>query len=440
MENYKGPFTRTKNTDRPAGAGRYRVGSGNWSSFTRPPDSGSRVDERTVQTQDNPLWGYRTKFMRDHNRDNWYSRLWLRTYTDNIGGPFTRDAFTRTSSYPDNRLRTFDGLTTTEYSGPLYFQMSNTQMKNLLMKDLPWPDIASMEAEMLAQGASAIKLTNPMKSNNQILLSLAELYREGLPKMVGLSLIRNQNLKDFGHEYLNVEFGWAPLVSDIMSLSETVIKFNEQLAQLYFHNDKDLRRRFSFGTEKRNDRVSTPSTVSVLPGRPPMFRNQKTLAVLNFDRELTQETWFSGAFRYYVPGGDELDEFLARTSAEAAYLLGLRPSPELLWNLLPWSWLLDWFTNIGDVLSNISYIGQDGLVLRYGYIMRHTRISAVVSAQGDITPLGRSTPVTEHISLDRKARRSASPYGFGLPPSVFTQKQWSILGALGLTKAPERLR
>jgi len=48
-------------------------------------------------------------------------------------------------------------------------------------------------------------------------------------------------------------------------------------------------------------------------------------------------------------------------------------------------------------------------------------------------------PISTSFRTTRKQRFRANPYGFARNPNSFSGKQWAILGALGLTKAPRRL-
>lgn len=122
------------------------------------------------------------------------------------------------------------------------------------------------------------------------------------------------------------------------------------------------------------------------------------------------------------------------------HLLGTRLDAETLWNLAPWSWLSDWKANIGDNIANASKLSEDGLVLRYGYLMSETISDHTLSLHGPIPDgVGSCGPISLTFSTVRKQRVRATPYGFGLDPNGFNVRQWSILGALGITKAPGKL-
>jgi hypothetical protein len=147
--------------------------------------------------------------------------------------------------------------------------------------------------------------------------------------------------------------------------------------------------------------------------------------------------------------GDDLGSKFKRFEQEANYLLGTRLTPEVVWNLAPWSWAADWFGNTGDILRNISYLGADGLVMQYGYIMHHEQAQshmwANTSGWTGFNGLGQITnPYLSSLwrtdKSDMKIRRSATPYGFGVDTSSLSTKQWAILAALGISKGPKQLR
>lgn len=102
------------------------------------------------------------------------------------------------------------------------------------------------------------------------------------------------------------------------------------------------------------------------------------------------------------------------------------------WNLIPWTWFVDWFTNINHVITNLSYLGRDGLYLQRGYIMAHYR-DVETSSQGR-TFMGRPFLTTGVRTFERKYRVRASPFGFGLTWQDFDPFQLSILGALGVNR------
>jgi len=151
-------------------------------------------------------------------------------------------------------------------------------------------------------------------------------------------------------------------------------------------------------------------------------------------RNVSRNQWFSGAFTYGLPKGDSALSGLHRHYLEAGKLLGTSLTPETLWELSPWSWAVDWFSNTGDVISNLSDWALYGLVMQYGYIMEHT----IVSDTYTTTPTGikgvkSSTPLT--FVTETKTRKRANPFGFGVAWNGLNPIQLGILAALGITRS-----
>lgn len=151
-------------------------------------------------------------------------------------------------------------------------------------------------------------------------------------------------------------------------------------------------------------------------------------------------SWFSGAYTYHLAEADTFLGKLERYEQEMNHLLGTRFTIETLWELAPWSWLTDWFVDVGSFLGNLTALSSDRLVLRYGYVMNH-QVATREHSLGGLVPKGTGpTRVANSFSIERKARRRATPYGFGLNVEQFSASRWAILGALGMTKSPRRLR
>jgi hypothetical protein len=327
-----------------------------------------------------------------------------------------------------------------EYDGPAGFIQDTETMTRNALTGLYWPTEQELNLAMFASGGTAINRTLPTKSASNLALTLIELVREGIPSMIGSALMRGGvNPRTLAEEYLNYEFGWAPLIRDVQSLMTAVVQSAKILEEYHRQSGEHIRRRFDFGTDTKTDTFELGSILNSTLVYAGLTEGTKVVSARpQVTRKVTQKTWFSGAYRYYLPYGDDLLSQIKLWESNANHLLGVRITPELLWNATPWTWLLDWFANIGDVISNISHIGRDGLILHYAYIMQETTVEAEFSFPGS-RPYGGGPALGETVYVTRKNRRKASPYGFGLTTEEFSPKQWAILGALGLTQAPGRL-
>jgi hypothetical protein len=108
-------------------------------------------------------------------------------------------------------------------------------------------------------------------------------------------------------------------------------------------------------------------------------------------------------------------------------------TPSTVWELQPWSWAIDWFSNTGDLMKNISLLGSDGMVLQYGYICSSNKVETDYHTEP--FQLGSKT-YQGHLNIVQKTlkRRQATPYGFGFNMATLTARQEAILAALALSR------
>ena len=296
--------------------------------------------------------------------------------------------------------------------------------------------------DLNAKGASLIAAVKPTNNVANLAVDLAEAKSEGLPALIGVPTWKDRtNLaRGAGSEYLNKEFGWNPLASDIRDASYAAANAHKIIEAYERNSGKLVRRRLELPIETTEvwtsagsaapyfERTDTDNTCIVDSSQPQGL-------VLQCDRTY-RRTWFSGAFTYHLPTGWGSRFGLVDAAAKAGPLLGIELTPEVVWNATPWTWALNWFSNIGQCVSNTSDMIVDGLVIKYGYVMEHYVASRTYyyGGTGKYKPVGTIvvSPVT--LFYETKRRKRASPFGFGLEWSMFTPRQLAITAALGLTR------
>jgi hypothetical protein len=157
--------------------------------------------------------------------------------------------------------------------------------------------------------------------------------------------------------------------------------------------------------------------------------------------DLVESVWFSGAFSFFLEETDTLLGKLAVYEQLANKLLGGRLDASVVWELTPWSWLIDWFVDVSSFVGRVNRLASDNLVLRYGYVMHSQHIEQSYMLPDIYDRSGRRIPsphMTYHGHVMRRVR--STPYGFGLSDGDLTPRRWAILAALGMTKAPGVLR
>jgi len=243
------------------------------------------------------------------------------------------------------------------------------------------PPGPTSDLSLLGLGATAISRCTPTNPSFGLSRSIGELRKDGLPSLIGFETIKQrakflksnhryekiQKSRTYGRaagsEFLNAEFAWAPLVSDLRGFAHTVKGANKIIAQYRKGSDTKIKRRYGFPSSS-----TSMETMGLGFVQPSIIMGESMWGAL--ERVTSQhETTFSGAFRYHIPLGDDFASKMIRWEQEANKLLGLRLTPKLVWDLAPWTWAIDWFSNTGDVINNISRLGSDGLLMQYGYIM-----------------------------------------------------------------------
>jgi hypothetical protein len=228
--------------------------------------------------------------------------------------------------------------------------------------------------------------------------------------------------KSAGSEYLNVEFGWLPLVNGLRSFAKTVHD-SDQITRAHQElANRVIQRGYEFPTLTESH--AEPVGFSSIPGNGGGFSGGGRW------QSKSQHKWFEAEYIFYLPTGTSMNDKVRRFGSYARKLYGIDLSPEVVWNLAPWSWAADWFSNVGDVMHNASAFGTDGLVMRHGYVMCHTRKEISDSGKN---PLNGAF-VTKHTVSERKTRRAATPYGFDVSYDGLTNRQKAVVAALGLSR------
>jgi hypothetical protein len=295
-------------------------------------------------------------------------------------------------------------------------------------------------------GAGAIASAYPTKPQSDLLVAIAETLREGLPSDVFSAVAgyagtsKRQMVGELAGDYLNLLFGVTPLVREIDKLIKTVEKVNTFISQLAADSGNLVRRsrviEESVKTVKRSSTTTSPRLV---------FRdgvlNPFSPVPVTYYQTLETKVWFSGAFRYWIPGlQDQGTDFQSvkpgdyATSFDIARgVYGLRVTPKAAWNLLPFSWLVDWFVNVGVLFENADAMNQYGLVMPFGYVMAETKLTSTVTADFRNSSWKNLGYVASSTTATRQQRERATPYGFGLKDVDLNPIQLSILAALGLS-------
>lgn len=352
-----------------------------------------------------------------------------------IGGDFTSTNYT----YEDTGewfSATLGGSLKRFFDGQIYPKTAsadpNIEHHKLVFWQVP---TLSSTSDLDAFGATAISRVAPVNPHSAALQGLIELRREGLPSLPGYQALKNRSLspKQVSGEYLNYEFGLKPLISEIKATA-TAMRNSEELIKQYLRDSgRPVRRRYT--PPEEIEQVTTLEDSYAYPsGGVSAYFLSPSGAPRYVSKIIKTRRWFSGTFVYHAD--DRILGVLGDQLRRAEYLYGLKPDMADIYNLTPWSWLVDWFTNTGDVVNNLKMFTSDGLVMSRGYVMEKIESSCTYYFDPAM-PFTGGIPVEtrQTFGFTRKLRRRANPFGFGLTEEDLSPRQFAILAALGITQS-----
>jgi hypothetical protein len=305
-------------------------------------------------------------------------------------------------------------------------------------------------------GSGVIASANPWAPKATLAQTIIELLTGYVPsvlKNLRKHLYHLQSLKKTaGSDWLNYQFGWVPLINDIKATTEVLLKLHMLLY------DGDTYRRTRGGDLGTWARIDSTSPSPSLGFRSPL--DPSTVATPYFSRywdkvgvpylspgplpvttkwsrnlSITADFRFSAKYhRGARPNSREL-AFIERGTE----LLGLEITPAVLWEITPWTWLLDWGSNLGSVAANLSQLDWSNVLLDYAYLTFVVKTKGGISAQVPSTNIGGGatlshTYLAQGFESEEKVREQASPYGFSVSWNGLSPFQLSILAALGMSR------
>lgn len=261
---------------------------------------------------------------------------------------------------------------------------------------------------------SLVAMTNPSRAHVDLPLFVYEL-RE-LPNLL---MKRGDSLsKDAANGRLSLEYGWKPFVRDLKSFLDVTKQIQNRISEFEQLSRGGLKRKRKLW-EGQN---SFPITWSSMNAHPLNWWCGATQTVKS-------EIW--GSVRWVASGQ------LPPSYSNEAYVLalkavlGLHLSPSLAWNALPFSWMADWYGNIGSYLDATRNIVP--CTYRNGFIMEHITYDSDIEIGWYPGPND-----THHLMSDsrasviheRKLRRVAPPIGVTARMPFLQDRQVIVLSDL----------
>ena len=310
---------------------------------------------------------------------------------------------------------------------------------------------------------------DPFRAKASVLSTILELARGDIPgiltslrkHMITIQGVKASGLagagKALGSEYLNNVFGWSPIIRDV----DRAIRLLLEIDNALFPTDS-TRRQVRRVISQRGDiftgvipmmSASPFAGQGTISSAPKLWYNSRS--VYGYDNDVptlgaavfrgqnsvleTYSLWSTARFNTGMRPSPTNNGHLDR----AIELLGLELTPAVLWELTPWSWLIDWFSNTGTLIKNLSTLGMSNTILNYAYTTARLKTTSSVWVKPDIVAVGSGYNGVNgftgnfiyQMTVDAKLRIAASPFGFDVSPGSLSSGQWAILAALGLARS-----
>lgn len=330
-----------------------------------------------------------------------------------------------------------EGRTVPGYWGSWIFENTVTTAGGYEVQHPALWNAVPTPTELQQYGLDVVAKTNPNAPEVSIPTALGEL-RE-LPSLVrsfGASHLKKtlqyRDGQRFAREgasrYLQWRWGIAPMLNDLKKLVDFGLAVEKRLAWFRkLASGKALHRRVNLDQKAS---MTSESNLAIWSNGPMVYSGPRTTVH-------SQKTWgsaqwgISNTLRFPWTYRDQLLQ-----ARRAVY--GMTPQALSLaaWELMPWSWLIDWFTNFGALFGAV----QNTVPVIHSKlcVMRETRsiqvaspyISSPASWQG-VRVVG--TWYAERRTRVRRTVVNPSPVTISLLPLLEGDK-WSILGSLAVAR------
>jgi len=309
-------------------------------------------------------------------------------------------------------------------------------------------------AQRQAVQSRMFSTTAPDRRSAALLVSIIELIRGDVPSIIGNIQKRMSKVdprlwhglaadsRYLGGEFLNIQFGWMPLIQDILGALKVLIGLDRIV-----YAETNRRKRMWDGPSNKTDVSLTMSfgggafsTADLYQG--PISSKYFAINQADVNRSILikEDYAFSSRYSSLVKPNSRSNGFVQKAE-EILRQVGLVDDPTLLWELLPWSWLVDWVTNIGnDIVNADTYSPQKG---KYAIDYAYFTTQLTEHATWDVNKLlPRSNKFNAVVSrphgfytTSQRTRERATPFGFGTQLGSISASQFAILVALGMARA-----
>ncbi len=347
--------------------------------------------------------------------------------------------------------------------GRKYHYTSQGCMGTALLPASVLPDPGT-EYSLYQEAASMLRRSRP-PSEGFDLARFAGEQRE-LPMLLKASNYRPRNKRELGGAYLNWLFGIKPTGSDLGYLAELILSYDGPLQSLLAnekvrekaYNTRVLLKDNNSGNVRLTSYSNQPTggsywtgliqTKLVFPGKTGTSSSSLNVLFPNLKWSYTRKQILRtfATWEYFIPKPHEFEGRLRLAKRKATELLSAGKTNEsTVWELAPWTWMTDWFIDIGGLIRYQEAVRDNQIVASAcGYSLweefatqvhftDHTHLATAGSYPYYGIEDYKFSPVMHSVLVRKHMRRSGNPYSLG-PTWDLNPSQWAITSALGLSR------
>jgi hypothetical protein len=174
-------------------------------------------------------------------------------------------------------------------------------------------------------------------------LQVAEIKRRSHSKVSAIRRL-NQLTRGLGNVGLGITFGVLPLQRLLTQLPTMVADVENAMFKAKFNDGKTFHRHITLRDTERNVRYFLPGACWPAQfAEAWMYENSGTVHVI-----LKEKIWFETDLVYNLP----VDSGIDKHETLRQIIKGTRIDGSVLYELTPFSWLIDWFTSAGAIINN----------------------------------------------------------------------------------------
>lgn len=218
--------------------------------------------------------------------------------------------------------------------------------------------------QIVAQRGSRLVIDAlPNHRDMSLFRSLAELrdlprtLKSTIEQLMSLGKGTERIFQRAGDSHLTVQFGWAPLVSDVQKILGLLDTLPARINRLQSREFKSS----TFHSTQSFWDDEVPATALAIPYNPAL---EKLISAGTLN---SRRIKLRSSVNCYLLLPD-VSPFPHSEKFKFAHLYGLNPTVADIYALTPWTWLFDWFTGLGEYISCLVALNDEPSLINHGCV------------------------------------------------------------------------